>query len=289
MAADLGLLAALLWGLADFLIRVAGRTVGVHRSMLYAQGLGAVCVGAWIVGSPTTRAILLQAPVEAWVAAVGAAPIGLIGTLALYRGLKVGRMGLVSPIAGAYGAVTAVLSLLGGEQIGHLGLAGLASTVAGTVLVAARPDRETARNEGRAGDRSGLISAGVACLCFGVQFWIQGRFAVPGLGAIVPVGVYYVAATLTLAAAALVRRPCLALSPSDALTVFGTGMVAVLGFAVISAGLATGKIALVTVLSSLQSAVSVGLACLFFRERLSPYGWLGVLLVTSGLAMVRAG
>lgn len=287
MAVGLGLLAAFLWGLADFLIRFAGRNVGVQRSMLYAQGLGAVSVGVWIACSTGIHSTLAKAPLAAWLAAVGAAPIGLIGTLSVYQGLKVGKMGLVSPVAGAYGAVTALCSLLGGEPISLLGLAGLASTVAGTMLVAARTGSEAAPRPDRAG--SGLIWAATACLSFGLQFWIQGRFAVPSLGAVVPVGVYYVVATVLLAAAALVQRPRLALSLSDAATVFGTGIVAVLGFVVLSAGLATGRVAAVSVLSSLQSTVAVALACLFLHERLSPHRWLGVALVTLGLALVRAG
>ncbi len=285
MAVGFGLLAALLWGLADFMIRRSGRTVGIHRSMLYAQGFGAVSVGAWILGSPETGTVVAKAPVLAWVAALGAAPIGLAGTMSLYRGLKVGRMGLVSPIAGAYGAVTAVLAVVAGEPISRLALAGIVALAAGAVLAAAQPDDVAT---GRP-TRTGLFWAGAACLCFGLQFWIQGRFAVPGLGAVLPVGIYYLVATLTLGAAAVVRRPPLALSGANARTVLMTGMVAVAGYVVFSIGLGTGNVAVVTVLSSLQSTVAVALASVFLRERLTVHQWIGVALVALGLGLVRAG
>ncbi len=89
--------------------------------------------------------------------------------------------------------------------------------------------------------------------------------------------------------AAAIRRPVLALSPRDAASVFGTGTVAVLGFVAVSAGLATGQVAIVTVLSSLQSAIAVGLACALLGERLARHQWLGVAVIAAGLGLVRLG
>lgn len=290
MAVVLGLLAALLWGVTDFLIRVTGRSVGVHRSMLYAQGFGAVSVGLWLACSPLARWPLHDLSFTALAAAVGVSPLGLLATLALYRGLQVGRVGLVSPIAGAYGAVTAALSLAGGEAIGLLAVAGIAVIVIGGLLVSA-PARDTPGAQGgsSANGRAGALWAIVACVGFGVQFWVQGRFAVPRLGAVLPVWIYYAFSTLTLALAAVVRRLPIALSSRDAVSVLGTGTVAVLGFVVISAGLATGRVAIVTVLSSLQSAITVGLAYALLGERLARHQWLGVVVVVIGIGLVRLG
>lgn len=94
-----------------------------------------------------------------------------------------------------------------------------------------------------------------------------------------------------LALAAAIRRPALALSPRDAASVLGTGAVAVLGFVAVSAGLATGQVAVVTVLGSLQSAIAVGLACALLGEQLArhQYQWLGVAVIVAGLALVRSG
>ena len=69
--------------------------------------------------------------------------------------------------------------------------------------------------------------------------------------------------------------------------VFSTGSLALAGFAALTAGLATGELAIVTVLSSLQSAVTVGLACIVLRERLARHQWLGVAVVVTGLALVQ--
>jgi drug/metabolite transporter (DMT)-like permease len=136
-------------------------------------------------------------------------------------------------------------------------------------------------------DRAGALWAILACIGYGAQFWIQGRFAVPRLGPVIPVWIYYLFSTLVLAVAATVRRPSLALSQVGAISVFGTGAVAVTGFISLSAGLATGRIAIVTVLSCLQSAITVGLACAFLGERLSKHQWMGVGAIAVGLGLLH--
>ncbi len=289
MAVVFGLAAALLWGGTDFLIRIIGRGMGVHKAMVYAQGVGALGLGLWLVLDPAMRQPLHHPAPSALLAGIGAAPIGLLATVSLYRGLQVGRVGLISPITGAYGAVTAVLSLASGEKIGAAAIMGIALMV-GSVLVCLPARAPVAgRDPQSLGDRAGIAYAVTACIGFGVQFWIQGRFATPSLGAIVPVWLYYAISTLVLAAAALILRPSLALSPPDAGAMLGTGAIAVVGYLAVSAGLATGQVAIVTVLSSLQSAITVGLACLFLDERLALHQWLGVAIVAGGLGLIHAG
>ena len=247
-------------------------------------------VGPWLACSPAARWPLHDPPPTALAAALGASPLGVLATLALYRGLQVGRVGLVSPVAGAYGAVTAALSLAGGETIGRPAVAGIAAIVVGGLLVSIPTwDASGVRDGGSPDGRAGALWAMAACIGYGVQFWVQGRFAAPHLGAVVPVGIYYAFSTLALALAAVIRRPALALSSRDAASVLGTGAVAVLGFVAVSAGLATGQVAVVTVLGSLQSAIAVGLACALLGEQLARHQWLGVAVIVAGLGLVRLG
>lgn len=282
MAVGLGLLAALLWGLSDFLASVAGRSYGVHRSLLHTQSLGAVGIGAWIllfaVPFPS------QASSVAWIAAVVSAPIGVGATLSLYQGLKHGKVSVVTPITATFGAITAILSLASGEQVHLLTLIGIILVVAGALLVGAR------RAEGEAKVASnGAIWGVLAATAYGVQFWIQGRFAVPELGGVWPVWIYYlISASLMLLAIPILRGP-VRLPPSGLGVVLTTGVVAVGGFLAVAIGLTTGQVALVTVLSSLQSAITVFLACIYHRERLAWPQWLGLVLTLAGLAAVHAG
>jgi drug/metabolite transporter (DMT)-like permease len=285
----LGLLSALFWGAANFLIRVGGRTLGIHRSMLYAQGTSFLCVALWIASDRELRETLGGMSLATAATVLGASSIGLLATWALYRGLATGRVGLVAPIAGAYGAVTAGFSAAFGEPLGSVQLAGIAMVIAGGALVSAPSAKAHLERSGKTGAAlAGLLWALLCCIGYGVQFWLFGRYAVPRLGALVPVGIYYALTTVVLGVSALIARPPLSLSPRGAVVVLGTGALALAGFGTLSAGLATGSVALVTALGSLQSAVAAGLAVVLLRERVAAHQWLGVGAILTGLALVRA-
>ncbi len=268
MALTFGLLAALLWGLSDFLISVSGRSFGVHRAMLYAQSIGVVLVGGWLVlagfGVPA------GAPATSWIAAVGAAPIGVAATLALYHGLKVGQVSVVAPIAAS------------GERLQGSVLLGIVLVIVGVLMVSLKiRDRE-------AKSASNGAAWGVFCaIAYGLQVWLQGRFAVPDLGSVWPVWIYYLISASMLGVGALVRRRAMTLPMNGVATVAMTGGVAVCGFLALSAGLGTGELALVGVLTSLQSVVTVCLAGIFHRERLAPRQWAGLAVSIAGLVVIH--
>jgi uncharacterized membrane protein len=287
LALSFGFLAAFLWGATDFLIGVAGRGLGIHRSILYAQATGALSIGLWVACRPSIWQPFHQASAWPCIAAALAAIVGLVATLALYQGMKVGRVGVVAPIAGAYGAVTAVLSWLTGERLALSALVGIGIIILGALLVSI-PARKPSIAPASQREGTGLGWAMMSGLGFGLEFWIQGRFASPWLGAVLPVGIYYWISTSVLTIATLLLRPTLQLSWPDARMVVTTGLIAVLGFLALSAGLETGHIALVTALSSLQSAVTVGLACIFTGEQLAKHQWVGVVAIVIGLTVVRA-
>src|SRR5215471_17971868 len=103
-----GLLSALSWGVSTLLAAVAARRIGALRT--------------WLL--------------------VLAGVIGVVGYLALYRGLESGHVGLVSAISACYGGVIAALSvLLLHERLTAAAVVGIVATVVGIVLAVTR--RET--------------------------------------------------------------------------------------------------------------------------------------------------
>lgn len=281
MAVGFGLLAALLWGLTDFMISISGRSFGVHRAMLYAQGVGVVLVGLCML-APFAR-IPDPGSAVGWAAAIVSAPIGVAATLALYHGLKVGQVSVVAPITATFGAVTAVLSLATGERLAALALGGVAVVVLGSALLGSPRKIDGEKRE------LGVKWALIASVAYGVQFWLQGRFAIPQLGGVLPVWIYYLVSTTLLLIAVPIRRQSLAIPVKGAMWVTGAGMIAVSGFLAVAIGLTTGQIAIVTVLASLQSGVTVLLACVHHRERLGWRQWAGLVATLVGLAAVHMG
>ena len=284
MASLLGLAAALGWGLTDFLARFAGERLGVSRAMLFGQTSAVVLLTLWLAAHPADWRAALGAPVGAWVAGLAAAEVNIAATWALVRGLTRGSVAVVSPVVSSYGAVTALLAWAAGEPVSGLAWGGIATIVGGVALMA-WPGHPTTRH-GTLG-RS-LPWAFGSALGFGAGFWLQGTFAVPALGPLLPVWLYYVAGVPTLV---LMLRGRAGPLPrvADWPLLAGVGLAGSGAYLAFCAGLQTGAVAVVTVLSSLASGVAILLAGAFLHERLAAHQWAGAAGILAGLALVNAG
>lgn len=272
--------AAVLYGVTDLIARSANRENGVARTMLWGQALLAVLLTGAVMafGKP-----LPAAPLP-WAALLGSSVMVMAGTACLYHGLKVGRIAVVTPLMACYGAVGAVLSLLTGEHLTWIAGLGLALTVIGAVLSAMS---STGQKDAKQRP-SGWLPATGAALLYGTAYWIQGRFAVPVFGALDAIWVYYVFATLVVAAIALVRGHDVRLTGTrDTLLIAITAVLAAAGYLALAFGQASGSVAVSTALSAAASAVTVLLARIFIREKVTLAGWIGVACVVAGVATLH--
>lgn len=122
----MGLAAALCWGSTDFLIGINARAVGVRRAVFFSQAIGFVILTALLL---TTAIPAFAASRRVWGLALLAAGLTVGATLALSQAFAIGKAALVAPLVTSYGAVTTLLSWLGGERLGALTLAGLAAVL----------------------------------------------------------------------------------------------------------------------------------------------------------------
>ena len=106
----LALGASLAWGVADFIGPWKARTLGALRVMLWAQfgGLTAITIVVAIHAKPPHNWALLLA--------IPAALSGTLGLYAYYRGMAVGAMAVVAPIAGASAIVPVIFGLVTGDR-----------------------------------------------------------------------------------------------------------------------------------------------------------------------------
>src|SRR5262245_7143638 len=147
--------AAFCWGLSDFIGGIKSRTLALFSVLLISQGTGLVLLIVIVAGlgpaMPETRYLLVAA----------AAGLGeIFGVAALYRGLAVGTMSIVTPVASIAPVVPLVVGFALGEVPEPAQIAGLALIVAGLVIT---PLKQGASTEGarRIGPSMfyGLVSA----------------------------------------------------------------------------------------------------------------------------------
>jgi drug/metabolite transporter (DMT)-like permease len=273
----LALTSGLAWGAADFLGGLSARRRPLLAVVLLSQLAGTAAVAALVLlrgtPPPATGVLLL--------AAAGGVS-GAVGLAALYRGLAVGRMGLVAPTAALSGAIPVAWGLVRGEDPAALQLLGIVVAIGGVVLAARAPDP--------AGERTtrGLGLAALAAVTIGLVSVVldeAGRhdplYATLGVR---------VGALSLLLVAVLVRRPSLRVGARDGGRIALTGLLdngANLAFAMAARG--GGLLALNAVLGSLYPVTTVLLARLLLRERLSGVQAAGVLAALLGVSLIAAG
>jgi len=282
-----GLASALAYGSGDYLWRHAGRAVGLWRSSFYGALAGLLALSVGLLFEPAAVRHALAAPAVAWVGCVGAALALVAASIFLTQGLIRGTLAVVAPVTASYGAVTALLSSLAGERFSAVATLGLALVIGGACTVAIRPHPPPALQPG-ASHSTGVGWAAAAALAFGGGFWLQGRYAVPALGAVVPVWTLYAAESLVVAALAVGVRASLAPPERGSMAaVLAASGLGVAGFVALTLGLGTGKLAIVVALSSVTSAITVLLGRVLDGARLAAHQWLAVAAVVVGLMLLR--
>jgi len=271
----LALCASLTWGLADFFGPLKGRTYGALRVLVYVQ-LGGLVVIAVVV------AIRGKGPAD-WAAlfAIPAAISGTLGLYAYYRGIAVGAISIVAPIAGVSAVVPVGVGIISGERPSSWQLLGMACTLAGVFLAA----REPAGTGPRIAAGVGL--ALLAALGFGWYFppmhaagnadpWWASFF-------------FRLTSTTVILTVVAIVRPSLRL-PSiqiPILALIGIGdMLGNLLFAAASRG---GLVSVTSVLASLYPIVTVILARVLRGERVARSQEAGIGLTLAGVALISAG
>jgi drug/metabolite transporter (DMT)-like permease len=282
VSAVLALLASLVWGTSDFVGGLTARRVAVRALVLCSSAVGLLTL---VVVLSAAHLWQLDARSLGWGITGGLVGIAALGSF--YRGLAIGPMGVVSPIAGVGVLVPFVGGLLRGEHPHTLQLAGALVAIAG-VGVAAKPVETGTATRGRLLPVVlGLLSAvGFGMVLVSVQEGSEASVAMTLLW----MRVASVTALGALALAQLRTRrrvtPWPVLGDIPALVVVGTfDLGANALFAVAGRG---HLLSVVAVLSSLYPAVTALLAWRLLRERLGPIQTAGVGAIVVGVVLLAA-
>ena len=272
-AAGLALLGAMSWGTGDFFGGLASRRAHVLTVLVVSQAVGLVGVAAWALASG-------DAPpgIGDMLPAAGAA-----GLAALYRGMAIGAMGIVAPISAVSPAVPLGVDLLRGDAPAGIQWAGIATALAGVVLLAREPGG-SARGAGLA---AGVSLALVAALGFGL--FVVGLDAASDGGATWAVVVARTSSTVLALCAVLVVsapvRPPRSLLPALA----AVGLFDTTANALVAVATTYGSAGIVAVLSALYPLTTIVLARVFLAERLDRHRRVGGVLALAGAALVAIG
>jgi len=283
MGVVFGLAAAICWGFGDFAITTLARYVGTARCLLFIQIFSLL---SWIVLLGVFPHSFDAGP-QVWIAAVLAGVFHVGGLVLTYRAFEIGTLSFVSPIASSFAIVTALLMVIAGSAPPPMALAGTVLLVAGVAVVS----RSTS-HDGPVTLR-GVPHAIGSAIGFGVMFWIIDAYVNKPLGYVYPLILLKTMATLYAVAMVMQARKKpeeIAEAPPSREKIVGIAIIAALldtmAWVAWLFGNQTKNAAVVTALASLFSAVTVLLAWIFLKERLSRMQWIGVSVILVGVLLV---
>ena len=243
--------------------------------LLYAQLGGLVLIAVLIAirgKGPESAAALLAVP---------AAVSGTLGLYAYYRGVAVGAISVVAPIAGISAAVPVIVGIASGDHLSTLTAAGIACALVGVFLASREP--------GRGGPRiaAGVGLALLAAIGFGcyfppmhaaghADFWWASLF-------------FRATSTCVIVAAIGVRRPNVAVAVVQVPVLALIGIGDMLGNLLFAAASRGGLVSVTSVLASLYPVVTIVLARVVLAERVARSQEAGVVLTLAGVALIALG
>ncbi|MEO1439668.1 MAG: DMT family transporter [Chloroflexota bacterium] len=268
-----GLASALSWGIGDFNGGIATRRASVYSIVFVGQVAGVILLLILAVvlreAVPSVRVLLLSGIMGF---------VGLVGILALYRGLAVGRMGIVAPLSALVGGVLPILVSIIQEGLpSALTLVGFALALVAVWLISGTGNIDRITRD----ELLYPLVAGVALSIFFIFIDAVSETAVlyPLVAAR---GTSLLALTVMVFA---IRRE--SLPPASTLPfAVASGLFDAGGNVFFALATRVGRLDITTVLSSLYPAATVILAWLILRESLSRRQLTGVLVALAAIVMI---
>ena len=297
--------AAVMWAFSGLTSSRSTRLIGASSNLAWMMLVGlAIATPLALASGPVPP---ITPTLAGWMATSGIT--GVVGLLVMYRGLRIGKLGVVAALASTEGAMAAVISVIAGERITIPAVAMLCVIVVGiaTVAFAAGSSSEpiTASNDpatsgssvtgGASGavgvsarigpERRAAMYGAIAAVIFGVNIYSTAQLGhrLPTIMAVMPVRIVGVAAVFIPMAMTgrlrMVRRAVPMVVLIGALEVFGNASY-VIG--------SRESIAIAAVLASQFAAVAAVAAFFLFHERLSLGQRSGIVAIALGVAVLSA-
>ncbi|MEV4160484.1 DMT family transporter [Nonomuraea dietziae] len=258
LAIALALGASLAWGTSDFLGGLKSRKTPLLSVLLISQITALALLTVIVVvrgASPPDAASL------GWAAAAGLGEA--IGVAALYRGLAVGKMSVVAPVAATAPVVPLVAGLAAGEIPGPIQWAGLALALIGLIISSGRPGgHQISSSRSLPSMLYGLLAA----LGFGTFFFAMDSASDGDVGwALLTARLAAVAAIATVV---ILKRHRPTVPMTDLPVIAGIGALIITADFLYAAASTLGLVGIVAVLGSLHTLITIALARIFLNEQL---------------------
>ncbi len=276
-----GLVCMASWGGADFFGAFASRKVGHFITLFWAYVVAFFVTLVYLLFSPQSFNL---SPEMIGILAL----VGLLQAVALmffYKGLEVGLVSVVSPIASSYSLIVVLLGIiLLKEQLTTLQGLAILLIILGVPLVSVNLN-ELLRNRANLFQK-GIKEAFISFFTWGFSYFLltpvvrEAGWFWPTL-----VDIFFIVLFL-LIWGLLARNKFLNFQRPSLLAIFSDGFLTSVGYLAYSIGLLYSLVSIVTPVSTIFPVVTIILARIFFKEKLFWNQVLGIAGVIGGLVLL---
>lgn len=275
-ALSIGLVAALAWGLHDFLVRRISQGPNVLWQLLVVFSTGA------LVLVPPSLWFGHWASISAWSMGLAALTGGcyVIGGYGLYRAFDLGQVRQVAPVLGAYPILSLLFAAAQGRAIQMQEWLAVAAVVLGIAIVSALSD-----DDDQPGNQllRALIWAVIGAAGFAATIAL-GQAATRASDALPAVVLARLTAAAIVVLLIALRRPSSAPARANLKTLIAMGLLDALALSLVMAAGGLPHAEYASVGSSLFGLTTILLAWQLLGEKLRPLQWVGVVIVFAGIA-----
>lgn len=273
----LGIIAVLMWGLADFFGAKASRQTGSIRAAFWSQVISVsifVIIFLIFFGLPSLSGIEIGLIVLAGF-------LNASAMIARYESFKRGKLGVTSPIVNSYPLITLILVILFlGESIGFLQIIGALLIIIGGVLSSFKLHKIHVD-----GIPDGVSFALVSMITYGILFALVGNL-VDKMGWFIPVFLLRLSQMPFLAAYAYGTKTSFKFPKEAWLPIVMVGLATTFAFASYGLGVSIASSATVAPLLAAIPLTGAILARVFFKEKLDTNQIIGIVGIAIGIVLL---
>lgn len=272
----LALCSSLVYGVSDFLGGLKSRSLPLLSVLLVSQGAAlALLAAATLVsttGPPAGEYVLYG---------VLAGLFEAVGLAALYRGLAVGTMSIVAPLAATAPLFPLLAAVALGEAPAPIQAVGIVLALGGIGLISLEPGEVRTPALGRSVLFGLLTAAGFGGFLVAMDAASEG-------GVLWALLTARLTAVSAYALAFVVGRPEVGVGRGELPVLVAIGVMIIGADALYAVASTEGLLSVVAVLSSLYPLVTIVLARIYLKERLAPRQKLGAAATLCGAVAISA-
>jgi bacterial/archaeal transporter family protein len=270
------------WGASDFLANTGAEKVGHTRTFFWSQIAGLVLVG--ILFLYVSPAVYLS-PLFYLLSAVGGIAYTL-GYLLFYKGFEIGNVSVVSSVVNLQAVFVMIMSFfLYDQSVTSTQIGAISILLIGITLVSVNYD---SLKKGKISFLSGVKETLLATTMFGIFYWPLNEYLVENADWLTIVLTTKFFAIVTVLLISLFGKADLK-PKSPTIKLWGLlaaiGLLEALAVTSVSWGQYAGDGILVLPISSALTIVTVGLAMIFSKEKISRVQSLGIFMAVIGIVL----